>query len=376
VTVHVSPNALRNQALSVGALIPEQTRRLEADLRKIVPAGVQHATRHVVITGCGDSAIAARAAEQSFRMIAGLPTVAVDAMTASRYLLPVYGAQYPHTPLLFAISNSGKVSRVVEAALRAKAVGGYVVALTKAPNSPLAEVSDVVLDIGAPAFPSSPGVRSYVMALLALNLFAIRFGEVRARITMDQAKALRKELSGLGEVADELADRCDVTLAQAAHDWAGLGNFEILGSGPSRASASYAAAKILEATGRHAVGVDIEEFVHLNYFVRDAERTATVVLAGPGQASLSRATEVAEFLNTLRRPWLAIGDVAGAPVSTGSPRQVREEFLPLVQTAPLALFAAHLMDEAGETPGRGSVGQWADCANGGTTTTSIIEGMN
>lgn len=370
----MNSNPLREQVFSLEQLVPEQVWRLEDELRKIVPTRVQHAARHVVLTGCGDSAIAGRAAESAFRELAGLPTVATDAMTASRYLLPTYAGQYPHTPLLFALSNSGRVARVVEAAQRAHEVGGFVVALTASPDSPLALASDARVSTRIPEIAPGPGVRSYVEGLLGLTLFAIRFGEVRGRITMDQALVLRQEVAGLGDALAELAATADQPMRRLAEEWAEHGGVELLGAGPARASAAYGAAKILEAAGRRAVDIDLEEFVHLNYFVRDAEHTGTLVLSDHGYASASRAAEVSRYLTTLRRPWAAIGAVPNAPTTVALP-PVRELFAPILHVAPLALFAGHLMEVTGESPGRDGVGQWSDCADGGTTTTSLIEGM-
>lgn len=371
----MTSNVLRDQVFSLGEMIREQTWRLEDELRKAIPTPIQHAARQVILTGCGDSAIAGLGTQFTFRSLARLPALAAEAMEASRYIVPNFAREYPYTPLVFAVSNSGRVSRVAEAAMRAKQVGGYVVGLTGGPSSPLAAQSDATVDVTAPEFPPGPGVRSYVMALVALNLFAIRLAEVRGRISMDQAQGLRRELAGLGDVVEEVSSAADTTLRGLGQEWESMSAFEFLGSGPSRASAAFGAAKLLEAAGAHAASVDLEEFVHLNYFVRAAEQTPTILLAGRNMRAWTRAEEVAAFLKTLRRPWISFGEAPGKGVSIPIPSSVREEFLPIVQAAPLALLAGALMVARGEEPGRGGVGQWSDCSNGGTTTTSRVEGV-
>lgn len=365
------PNALDMQVRSLPELIAAETWRLEDRLRTSVPTPVQLAIRHLVLTGCGDSGIAGQATEQTFRSLTGIPTVAVDAMTAARFLLPVYDHQYPRTPVVLAISSSGEVARVVEAARQARAVGGYVVGLTANPSSRLAEASDTCLNIGAPTFPTAPGMRSYVMAVLALSLYAVRFAEVRGRITMDQALALRSEIAALADVVHEVIEAVDGPLRQLAADWADLPCIEFLGSGPARASAAFGAAKILESTGQYACGVDVEEFVHANYFARAARRTGTVLLAPPGSPAAGRAEEVGRYLDTLQRPWVAIGKIDSAPLQITLPH-IREELGTIVHAAVLGLLAAHLMATTGETPGRGSVGPWADSAGGATARNSDI----
>nr|WP_227993735.1 SIS domain-containing protein [Pseudactinotalea sp. HY160] len=340
-------------------------------MRKIVPTRVQHAIRHIILTGSGDSAIAGSAAEQTFRTFVGVPCIAATSLHASRYLLGAYDNQYPHTPMVLATSNSGAVARVVEAAQRAKSVGGYVVGLTGDSGSRLGQTSDVTVNVSAPEYPSAPGMRSYVMAVLTLNLFAIRFAEVRGRITMDHAQDLRGELAALGDVVERTLVNADGPLRELAAAWAGLQGVEFLGAGPALASAAFGSAKVLEATGKQSSHIDLEEFVHLNYFERAAEQIGTVLISAPGSAAAGRAAEVAPLLTNLRRPWLAIGDVPGAAASVALP-PVREEFAPVVEAAIVGSLAAHLMDATGETPGRGAVGQWADCAGGATTRDSAL----
>lgn len=367
----MTDNALHQQVASLPDLIREQTWRLEDDLRKVVPTRIQHAIRHIVLTGSGDSAIAGTAAEHLFRTLVGVPAVALPSLEVARYALDGYAGQYPHTPFVLATSNSGEVARVVEAARRAAQVGGYVVGLTGNEDSRLAQASNCTVNIAAPAFRPSPGMRSYVMAVLALDLFAIRFAEVRGRISMDAAQALRGELAAVADTVEAAIEIADDPLRGFAAVVAGAQGVEFLAAGPSRASAAFGTAKILEAVGKQAASVDIEEFVHLNYFERAAESIATVVFNPAGSAASSRADEVSRLLNNLRRPWIAVGEVADAPLNVTTPA-VREEFAPLVHAAVAGLFAAHLQDATGETEGRGASGQWADCADGRTTRDSAL----
>src|SRR5260370_21954842 len=103
--------------------------------------------------------------------------------------------------------------------------------------------------VSTPTFAPAPGVRSYVMSLLALYLLAIRFSEVLGRITMDEAQDLRKELEASANAIEQAISHLDTALCELAREWAALDNFEILCSGPSKGSAAYGAAKLIEAAG-------------------------------------------------------------------------------------------------------------------------------
>ncbi|MFI0776641.1 hypothetical protein [Streptomyces sp. NPDC021212] len=160
-------------------------------------------------------------------------------------------------------------------------------------------------------------------------------------------------------------------VARLAEEWADHEQIQYLGSGPSRGSAGYGAAKVLEAAGIAARDQDVEEFVHLEYFTADT--SVPVVLTAPGGgAEWSRAEELVPLLRSLGRPAATVSDrpLTGVhvPYSTG----VRELWQPLVHIVPLALLADELMRLRGERPGRGGRANWADSADGSTTRSSRI----
>lgn len=368
-------NALAAQALSVGALIGEQTPILAERVHKAIPVPVEFGIRQLYLVGCGDSAIAAAAAQQAFRRFAGVPTVAEDAMSFARYSASLYAGQYPYTPAVVAISNSGAVSRVVEAAQNARHAGGYVIAVTGDPGSPLALASDAVIPAKAPSFPSAPGTRSYVEALLTLLLWAIRLGEVRGTILMDEAKRLRRELAALGDAVTESLNAAEVTLKATAEAWARHDGIDLLGAGPDRASARFGAAKIMEAAGMRAGDVDVEEFFHLNYFVSAPERTGTIVIGASNSPAASRLHELAPVLTALERPTLWLGAPGMHGGASAALPDVRPEFAPLVAAAHLSYFAAVLMNARAETPHRGHQDRWRMSKTGDTTRTSTLVGL-
>src|SRR5258708_4444990 len=195
------------------------------------------------------------------------------------------------------------------------------------------------------------------------------------RITMDQAQEMRKELEASASAIEQSTTHLDTGLCELAQDWAALDNFEVLGSGPSKGSAAYGAAKLIEAAGSHALYQDVEEWAHLHYFVARAAQTGTLVIAPSQSLAVSRITEVVRYLDTLQRPYRVLTDGESKPdqKSLHIPAHVREMFSPIVHAAPLALFAGYVADAQGGEYGRGSQGQWADSANAMTVKNSAIE---
>jgi glucosamine--fructose-6-phosphate aminotransferase (isomerizing) len=369
----ITDDALRQQVLSLPQLIRDTTWEVENEARHALGTPDLLNLRLAVLTGSGDSYLAARAAQFAWQALGGVPTFADDAMTASRYrVYPITGGQRLR-PLVVAVSNSGEVARVVEAARGARDAGAAVLAVSAGAGNRLAHAADAVLPVPAPAFPPAPGVRSYVMSLLGLFHLAIRLGEVRGRYTMDEAGDLRRQLEATADKIESTLDHAAQAASRIAQDWAAHGIVEFLGSGPGRASAGYGAAKVLEAAGVRGYDQDVEEFVHLQYFAADT--TVPAVLVAPtNSAAQSRVIEVAALLRTLGRPAATLSDEPLLGHYLPHAPGVAEIWQPLLHVAPLALFADELMRMHGEEPGRGGRDRWADSVNGSTTRDSAISG--
>ncbi|HEV7961124.1 MAG TPA: SIS domain-containing protein [Actinoplanes sp.] len=363
--------AFRDQVFSLPQLIRDTTWAVEDRARSVLSTPDLLNLRLAVLTGSGDSHIAARAGQYAWQALGGVPTFVDDAMTAARYRLDPIAAGQRLRPLLVAVSNSGEVARVVEAAGRARAEGAAVLAVTGSADNRLARAADATLLATAPPFAAAPGVRSYAMSLLGLYHLAIRVGEVRGRYTMDEAHERRRQLAGLADTIEAGLDAAAAAAAALAEQWAAHPGMDLLGSGPGRASADYGAAKLLEASGIRAYGQDIEEFVHLHYFAADTTIPVVLVTCGTS-AARSRAAEVAKLLETLGRPAATLSDEPLIGTHLPHAADVPEIFQPLLHIAPLALLADEIMRRRGEQPGRGGRDGWIDSVDGATTRGSAI----
>lgn len=370
-----APSAMRSQVYSLPQLIRDEVWEIEARSRKAIATPALFSLRTLVLAGSGDSWMAAQAAAPAFVEFAGILPHVQTSLQAARYTAPALGPQPPNTPLVLAVSSSGEAARLVEAVLAFNRQGALTVALTANPQSRLGQAARICIPLRLPPFDSAPGVRSYVVSLLALQMLAIRFGEVRGRMTMDAAMALRNELAGSADAVAGTLTEADAACRALAERWRDLPNFEFLAGGPNAGTASYAAAKILEAVGRHAAAVDTEEWNHLNYFVARPEETATLLFSSAGFAAQSRAREVAGYLQTLGRPWATLGDepLPGAAAHLPVISPLRESLSPVAYAAPVALLAAWLNEISGESYGRGSRGRWIDSRDGAAVRHSAMD---
>ncbi len=346
-----SDNSMIAQVQSLPEMIRTEFDALDERVRTLMNHEEWLSVKRVIITGCGDSHMAGIAAELAFEQLAGIPAEPMRAMKG-RYAAPYKQSHYPRNPLVFGISASGSVSRTREAVGLFKKHGMPTVAITGNPQSPLAELADKVLDCSIPDFPFAPGVRSYRMSLLALYLLAIRLGEVQDRYSQQEANALRQELRDTAEAVEATVQAVNENTRALAEAVAGEKSYVFVGDGPNFATALFGAAKVIEATGCHAMGQETEEWAHLQYFTH-VETTTPTFLISPGYRGHHRVGELLEPLQRIGRTIVAVTPDDDKTVAPGADWHlpllgtVREAFTPMVTPLATELFAAHLSEVQG-----------------------------
>lgn len=333
--------------------------------------------KRIYLVGCGDSYHAPVGAELAFHQLTGVPTQAVSALTFSRYLVGFLPDTGPQTNLVIAVSVSGVVSRTIEALRLARQAGAVGVALTGAPDAPLAQSAEKVFQTTVPPLPDElagmvvPGVRSYLASQVALVSAAIRIGEVRGHLTTAEADARRVELVGLAGALEATIAACEPVARDLMAQWADIPEFVYVGAGPLYGAAMFSAAKMLEASGDPAMAQETEEWAHLQYF--SARPDTPTVLLSAADRDADRMAEVARAAQAIGRRTVGVlpaGEEAiAAYVDHVLPVQgaVPEIFAPLVYSVPGELLAAERAAAIGAAYFRGFGGgrtvDWADGAS-------------
>jgi glutamine---fructose-6-phosphate transaminase (isomerizing) len=256
----------------------------------------------IYLAGCGDSLDALSAVRFAWEQLLGLPVEAVPALTLSRYVL----AAAPPDALVVALSQSGTVSRVIEAARRAAGGGLPVLVITGKPDSALAR-EPVAARLVTPFRKTSgvPGMASFVFNLTVLYELGAALAEVWGDATGGSARlapaAVREQLAAL---PDLLRDSLDGVWAVAAAHAAAIAAQPavelLLGTGPNLATARFAARKRFELTQRAAMVQETEEYAH-DQIAMVGPHTPTLVFAPSGAASV-RGAEVLASLFELGCP--------------------------------------------------------------------------
>lgn len=377
--MYIASNAMCRQVWSLPDLLRSQYEDMEPKARHVLTTPEIFSIQRIVLTGCGDSHAAGMATKHLFETLTGIPTEVVPAIELSRFYSEKQLGFAPHNPLVIAVSNSGGIARVGEAIQRAREKGAFTLGVTGKPDSLLGRSVDRILPLAVPPFESAPGTRSYLVALLALSLIAIRIGEVRGRYTMDTAMDYRYDLVRQADALEKCLPEMDRQMKALAETWADLEAFDFIGAGPDYAAAWFGQAKIYEAAGKYAMCMNTEEWLHMNFFMRRYDKIGTVLYCHGKSPALSRARELANHaVNDIGRPFLlattdpdAFPDLNCSKVCT--PETAYPHSSLLTSFAPVCLLAGYLMEALHEEDGRGCKGPWKFAENGkGLTESEIV----
>ncbi|MCQ9156427.1 SIS domain-containing protein [Acidomonas methanolica] len=331
---------------------------IEERARKAIDTPSAYRVRQIILIGSGDSHCAALAAVPAARAWTGLPVFAMPAMEAARYL-DLGRTDSAHGTLAVIVSASGAGARIIEAARRLTAAGALTLAVTSAPDSPLAEAASRTMCLPPVAPGMMPGTTSCMISLLGLMLLAIRIAEVRLRMSMDDAGRQRQAIADLADVMEAAWSDCAAAARRFAARVHAAQRVDCLGSGPAFGSAAFLAAKLTEGVGLHAVTQDTEEFCHLNFFCAEPQLLPTILFGTGTGARATRDAEVADAIVAQQRPFLLITDHAGPRDEALVLPPVDEGLAPLLHLLPASLVAAFWAEAAGSVPFRGHSGPWA-----------------
>lgn len=356
-------NALIRQALSLPELIEQQYNDLEPKARKALSTPEIFGIQRIVLTGCGDSYAAALAVKHVFEMLTHLPCEVVPAIELSRLYSRRQLGFAPCNPLVIAVSNSGSVVRVAEAIQAARKHGAFALGITGKRDSLLGQSVDKIMDLNIPSFETAPGTRSYMVSVMSLLLVAIRIGEVKACYTMDEAMDMRFDMVAQAKALTELLPDMCSQVYKIAESWKDMEAYDFIGTGFDYAAAWFGHAKVFEALGKYAMHINSEEWLHMNFFMRNVDKIGTVIVANTTNPAMSRNRELIRFAHELTRPLMVITDGGKEDFGVDTnyikvPKTKYEINMPLTQYVPICLLCGYIMEMIGEEDGRGCKGVW------------------
>ncbi len=299
------------------------------------------APEKIYLTGCGDSWYCGIATRFAFEEWADIPTEASQAMDFSRYLV-----QYaPPNALLIAVSNSGRLARTIEAVVQAKKSGIKTIGATSNMESGLAKEADHVIDLMYSERRFAPGTSSYMASMVVEYCLAIYLAELKGVFSKNQVDQKLSEISSLAAPMEKTID-ANLGIMESLVKEADIKNQCVfIGAGPNYGTAFFSMAKVIEATRTPAVGQQMEEWAHIQYFFTN-ENTLTFVIAPPGN-NVDRAREQMYAIKAMKSKCIAIchaeDELIKGETDVIAPvfGEVDEVLSPILYCVPAELFAFH-----------------------------------
>ncbi len=307
-------------------------------IAQVAAAIAEHGPRHVVFTARGTSDHAALYGAYLTEIRLGLP-----AGLASPSSVTAYGARPDlSAALVVGVSQSGGSPDLTEVLRAARDSGALTLAVTNAPDSPLADVAELSVDIAAGHERAVAATKTYTAELLALLMLVegIRGGD--GALPADERAAL--------DLLPELAARtlADETPAQLAPRYRFAAQLVTTGRGYAYPTAREAALKLMETSYLPALAFSGADLLHGPLAMTDPDvPVLAVVGSGPGGRAMG---EVLPRLGERRAEVVVVGS-ADVPATTRiAVPEVDERYAPLLDILPLQRLALALALARGEDP--------------------------
>jgi len=332
------PNLINTKMKEFAEIVKNSLK--EVDVRSI---------KKIFLVGDGDSFHAALSSEMSFESIAGIPCEVASGQKFLDYKAPFLLRERRDDYLVIGISASGTTKRVIQSLKATKKVGVKTLAVTTRAESAITEIADSSIVLKIPAFPPSPGIRSFVASLSGLILIAVELGFLHERLSKDEKGEILDTLLSLSDVMQMAIESTEDVAKAAAEDFKNTANLIFLGSGPSYGTAIFSAAKVIEANGVFSFGQDLEEWSHVEFFAYPDDMPVFII-APPGR-SFWRALETVEMVKSYGHRTAVVASAENKEIQKHADYffpisgDVREEFSSLVYHIGLDFFAYFLTKE-------------------------------
>lgn len=208
----------------------------------------------------------------------GLPVASIGPSVAS-----IYGAQLKFLRgICVSISQSGQSPDIVEMARVARAGGAVTLAVTNHANSPLAQTSDMTIDICAGPELSVAATKTFVTSAVSLvSLIAHWTNDADLKSAMKQ-------------LPEQLAQAAEMDWPDLRAVLMGQSSLFTLGRGPAFAIACEAALKLKEVSQLHAESYSSAEVLHGPVSI--VQSGFPVIAFAAGDAAENTVAEIADQL--------------------------------------------------------------------------------
>jgi len=293
---------------------------------------------YVVIAARGSSDHAATYAQYVWSSLAGFPVALATPSLYTLYQTPprLDGA------LVVGVSQSGQSPDIVAVLEEGRRQGRPTLAITNAPDSPLANTADWVIPIHAGPERSVAATKTYTAQLLVMALLGALWSGSRTHL--EEVKQIPAAVARALEISDEVSRR--------AERYRFMEQCVVIGRGFNYATAFELALKLKELTYVMATAYSSADFRHGP--IATVHQGLPVILIMPSGRAFGDVLELARDLHSYGAELLVISDSKDAKglanVYCPLPEGVPEWLSPIVSILPGQLLSLHLAQVKGLDP--------------------------
>jgi len=303
----------------------------QAEVSRIASEIRRREVGYVFLAARGTSDNAGRYANYLWGAHNGLPVA-----LAAPSLFTFYG-QPPHLKgaLVVGVSQSGQSPDIVSVVAEGKKQGCLTLAITNAPDSPLAQTADLVIDVQAGVERAVAATKTYTAELMAMAMLSVALAGDQARgAELGHVPDWARQILGLEEQIERIAER-----------YRYMERCVVIGRGFNYATAFEWSLKLKELTYVVAEAYSSADFQHGP--IAMVERGFPVMAVAPRGAVYDSILPLLALLREQHRAeLLVISDSAEALALAQSPIRlpsgIPEWLTPLVAILPTQLFCYHL----------------------------------
>jgi glucosamine--fructose-6-phosphate aminotransferase (isomerizing) len=340
--IYEQPRAIRD---TVQGRISLDTGRVYLDPMDITESEFKNFTS-VKIAACGTSWHAALAGKYMIEQLARVP-VEVDYASEFRYRSPVLDDR----TLLIVISQSGETADTIAALREAKEQGARVMAICNVQGSMITREADGTILTHAGPEIGVASTKAFTSQMVALYLFGLYLGQLRGKVTPDEARHHAQQLAELPVKIEHLLNDAD-EIEELSREFFRSTDFLYLGRGINFPAALEGALKLKEISYIHAEGYPAGEMKHGPNALID-ERLPVVVIntreVGNHASELRYEKTHSNIVEVKAREGVVLavlteGDVMSSAVSdyTIEVPEAADLLSPILAIVPLQLLAYHI----------------------------------
>ncbi len=291
------------------------------------------------IVACGTSWHAALVGKFLTEKLARVP-VEVDIASEFRYRDPIVT---PRT-LTVLISQSGETADTLAGLREAKGKGGRVVSICNVVDSSIARESDGVIYTHAGPEIGVASTKAFTTQLVALVLFACKFGRVRGTLDENECRLMGEELVKLPRKIEEALEQ-DAAIEDVAKVYMNARDFLYLGRGNQYPIALEGALKLKEISYIHAEGYPAGEMKHGPIALIDEELPVVVLV--PNNETREKVISNMQEVRARAGQVIAVTDLDDRLVRDNADHVltfpgIRDELMPVILSIPMQLLAYHV----------------------------------